>query len=59
MRNNVALALWLRGVALAAARSAQATAALGRVGLAALAGRNARTLSGGQQQRLALARAWA
>jgi tungstate transport system ATP-binding protein len=58
VRNNVALALWLRG---APWRDAQreAAAALGRVGLAALAGRNARTLSGGQQQRLALARAWA
>jgi tungstate transport system ATP-binding protein len=58
VRNNVALALWLHG---ARWRSAQreATAALGRVGLEALAGRNARTLSGGQQQRLALARAWA
>ena len=58
VRNNVALALWLHG---APWRSAQreATAALGRVGLAALAGRNARTLSGGQQQRMALARAWA
>jgi tungstate transport system ATP-binding protein len=58
VRNNVALALWLHG---APWRSAQreATAALGRVGLTALAGRNARTLSGGQQQRLALARAWA
>ena len=33
--------------------------ALDRVGMASLAGRNARTLSGGQQQRLALARAWA
>jgi tungstate transport system ATP-binding protein len=31
---------------------------LARVGLAALAHRNARTLSTGQQQRLALARAW-
>ena len=58
VRNNVALALWLHG---SPWRSAQreATAALGRVGLAALAGRNARTLSGGQQQRMALARAWA
>jgi tungstate transport system ATP-binding protein len=32
---------------------------LDRVGLAALAQRQARRLSGGQQQRLALARAWA
>jgi tungstate transport system ATP-binding protein len=36
----------------------QALAALQRVGLADLAGRNAKALSGGQQQRLALARAW-
>jgi tungstate transport system ATP-binding protein len=58
VRNNVALALWLQG---APWRNAQheATVALGRVGLAELAGRNARTLSGGQQQRMALARAWA
>lgn len=58
VRNNVALALWLQG---APWRNAQREAgvALGRVGLAGLAGRNARTLSGGQQQRMALARAWA
>jgi len=55
---NVALALWLRGGGWRAARQA-AHEALGRVGLADLAARNARTLSGGQQQRLALARAWA
>jgi tungstate transport system ATP-binding protein len=58
VRNNVALALWLQG---ARWRDAQreAVTALGRVGLAEVAGRNARTLSGGQQQRMALARAWA
>ena len=56
--SNVALAMWLRG---ARWRDAQkwAMEALGRVGLAQAARRNARTLSGGQQQRLALARAWA
>jgi tungstate transport system ATP-binding protein len=54
---NVALALWLRGTRWSAARE-QALAALGRVGLAEIALRNARTLSGGQLQRLALARAW-
>lgn len=57
-RNNVALALWLRGTPWRAAR-ARAVEALARVELQALAGRPARTLSGGQQQRLALARAWA
>jgi tungstate transport system ATP-binding protein len=56
--NNVALGLWLQGVAWKAAR-ARALAALERVGMADLAGRNARALSGGQQQRAALARAWA
>jgi tungstate transport system ATP-binding protein len=54
---NVALALWLRGARWRAAKAA-ALEALGRVGLAAVALRNARTLSGGQLQRLALARAW-
>jgi tungstate transport system ATP-binding protein len=57
-RNNVALALWLRGLRWKAAQ-AQAMAALQRVELADQAGQPARTLSGGQQQRLALARAWA
>ena len=57
-RNNVALALWLRGTAWRQAR-VQALEALARVGLADRAARPARTLSGGQQQRLALARAWA
>ncbi len=56
--NNLRLALWLAGVA-AADRGARCHDALARVGLAALAGRPARSLSGGQQQRLALARAWA
>jgi tungstate transport system ATP-binding protein len=56
--NNVALALWLHGVPWRNAQR-EAMAALGRVGLAGVAGRNARTLSGGQQQRMALARAWA
>ena len=55
---NVALGLWLQGSAWAEAKT-QAHVALQRVGLDALAGRNARSLSGGQQQRLALARAWA
>ncbi|VTU34307.1 ABC transporter ATP-binding protein [Variovorax sp. PBL-E5] len=58
VRNNVALALWLRGAPWPHAKR-EAMAALGRVGLGALAERNARTLSGGQQQRMALARAWA
>lgn len=56
--NNVALALWLRGVRWRDARE-RALLALGRVGLGEAALRNARVLSGGQQQRLALARAWA
>lgn len=56
-QNNVALGLWLRGLRWRDAKE-QALAALGRVGLGAVALRNARALSGGQQQRLALARAW-
>ena len=56
--NNVALALWLRGSAWREARE-RSLLALGRVGLATITLRNARTLSGGQLQRLALARAWA
>jgi tungstate transport system ATP-binding protein len=56
--NNVALGLWLGGMRWSEAR-ARAALALRRVGLAEIAGRNAKTLSGGQQQRLALARAWA
>lgn len=56
--NNVALGLWLRGVRWRDA-SALARPALEKVGMAALASRNAKALSGGQQQRLAMARAWA
>ncbi|MEO6321867.1 MAG: phosphate ABC transporter ATP-binding protein [Polaromonas sp.] len=56
--HNVALGLWLKGVAWKPAK-AQALQALDRVGLADLAGRHAKALSGGQQQRVALARAWA
>ena len=55
--SNVALGLWLRGSGWRAAKES-ALLALGRVGLAQIALRNARTLSGGQLQRLALARAW-
>ena len=55
--NNVALGAWLGGTKWAAAKG-EALRALERVGLADLAGRNARALSGGQQQRVALARAW-
>jgi len=54
---NVALAVWLRGVPWRIAK-AKALQALARVGLGAVALRNARTLSGGQLQRMALARAW-
>lgn len=57
-RNNVALALWLRGTPWGEAKT-QALAALQRVGLTDQAAQPARTLSGGQQQRMALARAWA
>ena len=57
VQNNVALALWLRGMRWSDAK-VQAVQALARVGLQAQAARNARTLSGGQQQRLAIARAW-
>ncbi len=56
-QRNVALGLWLRGTPWRDACK-HADEALARVGLAALAQRNARTLSAGQQQRLALARAW-
>jgi tungstate transport system ATP-binding protein len=57
VQRNVALGLWLRGARWGDACK-QANVALARVGLSALAQRNARTLSAGQQQRLALARAW-
>ncbi|MFN7856741.1 MAG: phosphate ABC transporter ATP-binding protein, partial [Acidovorax sp.] len=57
-RNNVALALWLRGLRWGDARS-HALLALRRVGLLDVAAQNARTLSGGQQQRVAMARALA
>lgn len=55
---NVALGLWLRGTRWARAREL-ALQALGDVGLAAVALRNARNLSGGQLQRMAVARALA
>jgi tungstate transport system ATP-binding protein len=58
VQNNIALSLWLRGSDWQQAKR-DALAALARVGLADLAGRNAKALSGGQQQRVALARAWA
>jgi tungstate transport system ATP-binding protein len=58
VQGNIALGLWLRGRAWPDAK-ALALHALGRVGLAELAQRNARQLSGGQQQRVAMARAWA
>jgi tungstate transport system ATP-binding protein len=58
VQNNIALSLWLRGTGWQQARQ-DALVALERVGLADLAGRNAKALSGGQQQRVALARAWA
>ena len=58
VQTNVALGLWLDGRSWSDAK-ARALEPLARVGLAALAGRNARRLSGGQVQRVALARAWA
>jgi tungstate transport system ATP-binding protein len=58
VQSNIALGLWLRGTPWGEAK-VLALASLARVGLSALALRNARKLSGGQQQRVALARAWA
>jgi tungstate transport system ATP-binding protein len=55
---NIEYGLALRGLA-RAERRARALAALARVGLPGLAGRQAKRLSGGEQQRIALARAWA
>ncbi len=56
VQNNVALGLWLRGVAWRAARE-QALQALVQADLVELAKRPGYTLSVGQQQRVALARA--
>jgi tungstate transport system ATP-binding protein len=58
VRQNLLLALWLRGVP-RGERAARAAEALHRVGLESHAARVAQALSGGQQQRLAIARAWA
>jgi tungstate transport system ATP-binding protein len=55
---NIEYALAVNGVD-GSERHARAREVLERVGLAHLAGRQARVLSGGEQQRLALARAWA
>ena len=55
---NAELGLRIAGIDRIARRE-RAIEALARVGLAALAERDASVLSGGQQQRLALARAWA
>jgi len=53
---NVALALWIRGLPEAECRS-RARAALASVGLAGLEGRRPDAMSGGQRQRVAVARA--
>ena len=53
---NVALALWIRGLPEAECR-ARARTALGAVGLAVLEGRRPDAMSGGQRQRVAVARA--
>jgi tungstate transport system ATP-binding protein len=55
---NIEYGLALRGFA-PDERRRRAQAALARVGLPELAGRQAKRLSGGEQQRVALARAWA
>ena len=53
---NVALALWIRGLAEAECRS-KARAALASVGLSGLEARRPDAMSGGQRQRVAVARA--
>ena len=58
VQNNLALALWLRGMRWGAARQA-ALQALGAAGLQGVAARSGRQLSVGQTQRVALARALA
>jgi tungstate transport system ATP-binding protein len=57
VRRNLALGLWLAGTPWREAVG-RVPAALERVGLPDVAGRNARHLSAGQQQRVAFARAW-
>lgn len=58
VQNNVALGLWIKGIAWGQAKSL-ALQALDRVGLQAQAARPAKALSMGQQQRVAFARALA
>ena len=58
VQNNLALALWLRGLRWRAARQA-ALQALAQAGLQRVAARSGRQLSVGQTQRVALARALA